>query len=236
MPGSESLVPEIFNVPLTSADTEYKQAVSINTKHFSIQCRTAFDVRYAFTTGKVASPTAPYATIKSGIWYNTPEKLGVQLWDQYGVTAVSEVNTVTIALTWAQNDIINLRINGRQIVVTVGTLITTAQVATTLKQAWNGEAFTDGAASVSPTGGGPVMPDHSQLTATVSGSVVTLTADSIGVRWNENAVMVAAETTAGNGTATLANATPAAGPTPYIYLASAEAGVVVEIIAWKALR
>jgi hypothetical protein len=36
----------------------------------SFQCRTAFDIRFAFETGKVATPTAPYGTIKSGGSYD----------------------------------------------------------------------------------------------------------------------------------------------------------------------
>ena len=76
MGSSEVLTPEIFNLTLTNANTEYSQQLSVGTKYFSAQCRTAFDVRYAFVTGKVATPTAPWGTIKSGMWYNSPEKLG----------------------------------------------------------------------------------------------------------------------------------------------------------------
>lgn len=76
MSQSEALTPEIFNVTLTDADTEYNQAFSVGTKHFSIQCRTAFDVRFSFEDGKVATPTAPYATVKAGDSYTSPEKMG----------------------------------------------------------------------------------------------------------------------------------------------------------------
>lgn len=73
---SEALTPVIYNKTLTSADTEYSQELPKGTKHFSFQCRTAFDVRFAFEDGKVATPTAPYATAKSGDSFTSPEKVG----------------------------------------------------------------------------------------------------------------------------------------------------------------
>jgi hypothetical protein len=76
MPALTEYTPTIQNVTLTSADTEYSLTLPDNTRAFSFQCRTAFDVRYAFETGKVATPTAPYATVKSGHWYNSMESMG----------------------------------------------------------------------------------------------------------------------------------------------------------------
>ena len=64
--------PTIYNVTLTSADTEYSQALPANCRFFEFQCRTAFAVRYAYATGKVATPTAPYMTLKSGGSYYSP--------------------------------------------------------------------------------------------------------------------------------------------------------------------
>ena len=61
--------PAIYNVSMVSADTEYSQALPANTKRFSVQCLTDFDVRFAFETGKVATPTAPYALIRAGMNY-----------------------------------------------------------------------------------------------------------------------------------------------------------------------
>ncbi|MDY6862918.1 MAG: hypothetical protein SV062_08015 [Thermodesulfobacteriota bacterium] len=54
-----------FNVTMTSADTEYTLTLS-HVNELMIQCRTANDVRMAFVTGKVATPTEPYFTIKAG--------------------------------------------------------------------------------------------------------------------------------------------------------------------------
>ncbi len=76
MSQSEALIPEIFNLTLTDANTEYEQQLSKGTKHFTVQCRTAADMRVAFETGKVATPTVPYATIKSGTVYTAPQKVG----------------------------------------------------------------------------------------------------------------------------------------------------------------
>src|SRR3972149_4873907 len=95
--------------------------------------------------------------------------------------AVAEVNTITIALTWAAGDTITVTINAKDLLVTIGTLVTTAQVATTLKQAWEGETFTDTTATVRPAGGGPDFTEYAEITATVSGSVGTLTGDTGGV-------------------------------------------------------
>ena len=56
--------PVIYNVEMTSEDTEYSQALPSGTKKFSIamiENDTAF--RVAFVTGKVATPTAPYKPV-----------------------------------------------------------------------------------------------------------------------------------------------------------------------------
>lgn len=60
--------PQIYNTTLAIADTEYSQYVT-GVKKFTIQCQTAYDVRIAFATGYVATPTAPYETIKAGAAY-----------------------------------------------------------------------------------------------------------------------------------------------------------------------
>lgn len=61
--------PHIYNVTLTSANTEYSQTLPAWTTHVTIQCRSAYDVRMGVTTGKVAGSTAPFWTIKSGTGY-----------------------------------------------------------------------------------------------------------------------------------------------------------------------
>ena len=125
---------------------------------------------------------------------------------------VAQVNTVTIAGTWAAADTITITVNGVDFVVTIGSLVTTAQVATTLNEAFNGtvSAYTDTTASSSPTlaqGGAQAIPQLAAITATVSGSVVSLTADEEGVPFT----VTVTESTAGTGTAAGAVATAATG-------------------------
>jgi len=56
----------IYNIGLTAEDTEYSQALPDSTKAITFQCRTDYDIRFAFVTGKVATLTAPYMTLKMG--------------------------------------------------------------------------------------------------------------------------------------------------------------------------
>ena len=65
----DATTPAIYNVTMTDADTEYSQALPANTKRFSLQCLTDFDIRFAFVTGKAATPTAPYARVRAGMNY-----------------------------------------------------------------------------------------------------------------------------------------------------------------------
>lgn len=122
--------------------------------------------------------------------------------------AVAQVDTVTIAGTWANGDTVTLTINAKSLVVTVGDSVTTAEVATTIKEAWQNETLTDTAASYTPGDGGQDIVEHAEITATVSGSVVTLTHDTAGVPFT----LSVTETTAGSGTATETTATTATGP------------------------
>lgn len=55
--------PIIYNITMTSADTEYSQAFPLNTKKFLFRCRDATVIRFAFETGKVAGPIEPYFTL-----------------------------------------------------------------------------------------------------------------------------------------------------------------------------
>lgn len=228
MSQSEALIPEIFNLTLPT-DTEVTQQLSKGTKYFSVQCRTSFAMRIAFDTNSdvnLASPTLPYATIKTGQVYNSPEKVG---WSR---TKVLQVDTVTIANTWAQNDTIQLVIGNSTVTVTIGTSTATTDVALTLQQAWENLTLTDGSASVLPAEGGQLNIETSQITATVSGSVVTFTSGRAG----EAFTLVVTETTAGNGTAVEAAVTAAASEEATLYLASSENNVVAEIIAWRDTR
>jgi len=66
---SATVLPTAFNLTLTVADTEYTQALPANCHGFEFQCRTENEVRFAFETGRVAGPVAPYLTLKAGDYY-----------------------------------------------------------------------------------------------------------------------------------------------------------------------
>ena len=55
-----------YTVALTSADTEYSQALPANTKKFRIHLRDYATFRLAYVTGKVAASTDPFETIPAG--------------------------------------------------------------------------------------------------------------------------------------------------------------------------
>jgi hypothetical protein len=123
---------------------------------------------------------------------------------------IKQTYTITMANTFAQNDTITISCDNVDFVVTIGTLVTTAQVATTVKQAFNGETLTDTSASSNVAvadGGAQAIPQFSEMVATVSGSVVTLTARTAGKPFTISVT----ESTAGTGTATGAAATANAG-------------------------
>lgn len=133
--------------------------------------------------------------------------MGTVIWEG-GSTAIAQVDTITIALTWATNDTVTLTIGTRSIVLTVGTDATTANVATAIKEMWNGDAQTgSGDHTFSPNG--DTITEFNEITATVNSSVVTLTSDTTGVPFT---VEVTGDGTAGNGTAVVAASTANAGP------------------------
>lgn len=61
--------PTLYAVTLTSADTEYSQALPAGLRALSFKARTSVAIRWAFATGKVATPTDPYETLAAGQTY-----------------------------------------------------------------------------------------------------------------------------------------------------------------------
>lgn len=112
----------------------------------------------------------------------------------------SQVDTVTIANTWATSDTLTVVINEKELTLTVGTTVTTAGVATALAEMINGEDFTDATHSASETGDN--VPEFEEVEAEVNGSVVTITGATKGKPFT----LAASEVTAGSGTATEATA------------------------------
>lgn len=110
--------------------------------------------------------------------------------------SVAQIDTITVGGTWAQNDTVTVTIGGASMILTIGeSSPTTSTVATAIKEAFNGDTFTDSANSVNQTGNN--IPQHNEITATVSSNVVTLTHDTDGVPFT-----VTASTTSGSGTVT----------------------------------
>lgn len=61
-----TMTPFAYTVTLTVADTEYSQALPAAMRSFNVKVRGGATVRYAWETGKVATPTDPYLTLESG--------------------------------------------------------------------------------------------------------------------------------------------------------------------------
>ena len=66
---SYSATPTIYNVTLSLTDTEYSQAFLSSTRAFEFKCRTDVDIRYAFTSSIIATPSSSYMTLKAGTEY-----------------------------------------------------------------------------------------------------------------------------------------------------------------------
>jgi len=122
-----------------------------------------------------------------------------------------QVNTLTIANTWATNDTATLTINNVDYVITIGTLVTTAQVATTIKEFLSGSTTTTDTTATgtisAADGGAQLVPLFSELTATVSSSVVSLSINQSSPAYLAGkpfTITVTGDGTAGNGTATMA--------------------------------
>lgn len=107
----------------------------------------------------------------------------------------AQVDTITIAGVWASADTATITINAKNLVLTVGTDDTTANVATAIKEMINGDSQTGTGDHTFATTGN-LIPEFSILTATVTASVVSVTADTAGTPFT----MTVAETAAGTAT------------------------------------
>lgn len=120
---------------------------------------------------------------------------------------VAQVETITIANTWAANDTATVTINGRDITMTVGTTATTTQIATELAAVLNSSTSILGT-GYSATERGPNVAEFTEFSAVASGSTVVCT----GVTKGKPFTMTTSESTAGLGTCTRATTTAATGP------------------------
>lgn len=71
------LYPGIYNLILEEVDTEYTIQLYPGCQHFSFQCRTAVDCRFAFQADSVVSSV--WATLKAGQAFSSPEKLSLEV-------------------------------------------------------------------------------------------------------------------------------------------------------------
>jgi len=70
-PAGTRALPQVLTVTLTAANTEYSVRVPAS-NGFEFHARSAVNVRYAFETGKVATPTNPYATLVANATFSAP--------------------------------------------------------------------------------------------------------------------------------------------------------------------
>lgn len=66
-----------YNITLTLVDTEYSQALPANCKGIEFWSRNGYAFRFAFTTGKVATPTEPYFVVPVNSGYSSPPNLNL---------------------------------------------------------------------------------------------------------------------------------------------------------------
>src|SRR5258705_13916441 len=80
-----------------------------------------------------------------------------------------QVSRITVANTWTAADTYTLTIDNVDFILTIGTLVTTTQVAVTIFQALTGATFTDTTASCTipvADGGAFLIPQFSEFAAT----------------------------------------------------------------------
>jgi hypothetical protein len=129
---------------------------------------------------------------------------------------VRQTKTITVANTWAAADTATVTVDSVSFVITIGTLVTTTQVATTIFQALTGTTFTDttAACTISAADGGataiPQMGVYEFNATNPSAGIVLLTGGpaTASPAWLAGKPFTLADgdigTTAGNGTATVA--------------------------------
>lgn len=128
--------------------------------------------------------------------------------------AVKQIDTITVAGTWANGDTVTLTINGKDLVVTIGDDVTPANVATSIRDAWNATSRLDsetGGTDATSNFGGQEFGEFSEAEASIDDdalTVVEIIARKSGVPFT----LSVTETTAGDGAATEATATAATGP------------------------
>lgn len=127
-----------------------------------------------------------------------------------GALAIKQVATLVVSGTWATSDTATITINGKDLVLTIGAVVTTTGVASALSAAINATSATDGVIGTeSRNVGGQEIPELKEVLATVNSSTVTLTGKTAGKPFTVSEAV----NTAGDGDITLTlEATAATGP------------------------
>jgi hypothetical protein len=129
--------------------------------------------------------------------------------------ATKQLDTITIAGTWAANDTVTCTIGGKDLIVTIVNGTTTAQVAASIAAAWNANTRLDGTTIANNTNtsnaGGQEFGEFSEATAVVYATSDTIVR-IIGTKAGRPFTLSVTEATAGDGTATEATPQAATGP------------------------
>ena len=64
------------NLVITNANTdEYSIDIPPSARAVSFKCRTEFEIRFAYVTGKVGSSVSPFETVAAGQTFNLPDAM-----------------------------------------------------------------------------------------------------------------------------------------------------------------
>src|SRR5437773_12476929 len=119
--------------------------------------------------------------------------------------AFVEIKTLVVRSTWIASETITISINGKSLILTVGSTVTTTSIATALKEMWNGDVSSTNATRNNT---GDQIPEAQPLiAATVSGSTVTLTHNTAGTPFT-----ISKSLSSSSGTVTLTTTQTATGP------------------------
>lgn len=127
-----------------------------------------------------------------------------------GAVAVADVWTITVANTWASGDTVTISIGNKDLVITLGASASTvvADIAAEIADAIMAADNTAPGTGFTWSHGGQQFREFTEITAVANGAVVTVTGVTAGVPIG----LSVTEVTAGTGTATESNTTPATGP------------------------
>lgn len=121
----------------------------------------------------------------------------------------TQIETITVANTWATNDTGTVTVNGQDLILTIGAVATTTGIATALAAAINAANRTDSLVGTeSRNRGGQEIPEFTDFTAEASGSTVVLTGNYPGKPFTVSV----SESTAGSGTLATTTTVAATGP------------------------